>query len=173
MIQALPYPTHIQATRPIGGDTRFNVVDYYPKPSSSSASRTVAGIKSYEKEWLSGAFLGILLGTMAITSVIGKMRLSSEEHEYFRSVGFPPSTQAIDVFLQIKRIGLEKGLFLNRYVALEEGGIMLEFRNGEAVVTFEIDNDGDAAYLVEKRGQSRIADIDTTNLNQEVLQAFE
>ena len=173
MIQALPYPTHIQATRPIGGDTRFNVVDSYPKPSNSSASRTVAEIKSYEKEWLSGAFLGILLGTMALSILIKKSQLSSEEHEYFRSVSFPPSTQAIDVFLQIKRIGLEKGLFLKRYVALEEGGIMLEFRNGEAVVTFEIDNDGDAAYLVEKGGESRIADIDTTNLNQEVLQAFE
>ncbi len=110
--------------------------------------------------------MGVLIG--AITSVF-----SQRDVFHFEVVRNPPSPEAIKTFSSILKLLRSKGILPKKYVALEEGGIMTYFGHGGAVITFEIDNDGDAAYLWEKNGESRIQDVDKKQFASSILSAFE
>jgi hypothetical protein len=173
MIQIAVNNNPIQATMPIGETTQFRVVDHFWRSNNEPPFRTVGDIRSYHPTVSLQVSLGMILAGISVFSEQTDQSLKSvPEVTAAGTTCNPPSMLASERSERIVSVAKSTGVLMKRNLALEEGGIMLEFRKGDAKITFEIDNDGDVAYLFEKGGQSHIADINIDNFNLEVLQAF-
>jgi hypothetical protein len=90
----------------------------------------------------------------------------------FETVQVPPSEDSVNKCRSIKSFLEMRAIQPNRVLALEEGGIMMDFRHNGAAITIEVDNEGNAAYVWEKEGRTEIKDMPAADYYEKLMKAF-